>query len=182
MAKVKKTPQKPVNRTQIAPTEAPSEPLSAMAPTPAETPEAAPQPIATTVNEPVEGTALTVAVLPNLDDLDDLLTRMTPDQLKKLKVLAAAKGLTPASVGILGGGSRLPDGSMTVEIHLDAPMTEQLEIWAEADGLTLIEEAQKRILESLENYLYGDWNPVVEQQPVAAVATTTGTVAASGAK
>jgi hypothetical protein len=42
-----------------------------------------------------------------------------------------------------------------------------LEIWAEADGLLLIDEAQKRIVEALENYLYGDWSAVIET-PVAA--------------
>jgi hypothetical protein len=162
-----KTKQKPANRAKIASTEAHSEP---MASTPVETVEPSPQPTADSGIGPIE---VAGAVMPNLNDLDGILARMSPEQLQKIRVLAAAKGLTAASAGIAGSGNRLADGSMTVEIHLDAPMTEQLEIWAEADGLALVEEAQKRILESLENYLYGDWNPNIEPQPVAVAATIT---------
>jgi hypothetical protein len=173
--KMVKTTQKPVNRAKVASTEAHSEPMAPTSPTPVEADESLPQPAADAGIVPVEVAA---AVMPNLNDLDGLLARMSPEQIQKIKVLAASKGLTTAVAGIAGGGNKLADGSMTVEIHLDAPMTEQLEIWAEADGLTLVEEAQKRILESLENYLYGDWNPHVEPQPAAAADTTTTDAAA----
>ena len=59
---------------------------------------------------------------------------------------------------------------MMVSVRLDAPVAEQLEIWAEADGLSLIDEAQKRIVEALENYLYGDWNPTPVPEPVVVAA------------
>ena len=170
-----KTTQKPVNRVKVASMEAHNDPMAPASPTPVEADEPSPQPIADAGIMPVEDVA---PVMPNLNDLDGLLARMSPEQIQKIRVLAASKGLTTAVAGIAGSGNKLADGSMTVEIHLDAPMTEQLEIWSEADGLTLVEEAQKRILESLTNYLYGDWNPHVEPQPVAAADTTTTAAAA----
>jgi len=101
-----------------------------------------------------------------IPDLDALLSAATPEQLAKIRALAAGKGITAASPS----STRLPDGSMMVSVRLDAPVAEQLEIWAEADGLSLIDEAQKRIVEALENYLYGDWNPTPVPEPVVVAA------------
>ncbi len=106
----------------------------------------------------------TVAAVPNLEAM---LLDATPEQLQKLGLIAASKGIAKSS----SAGIKRADGSMTVDIYLEPPVVEQLEIWAEADGCTLIEEAQKRIGESLTNYLYGDWNPVVETAPVAVAET-----------
>jgi hypothetical protein len=137
--------------------------------------EAAPEPAPDAVLSPVKPTANFSLRPTDAGILEDFLISATPDQLQKLRVLAAADGLAS---GIQSTGSaKLPDGSMTVTVHLDAPITEQLEIWAEADGCSLVEEAQKRISESLTNYLYGDWNPIVEQPPVAAATATTTTAA-----
>jgi hypothetical protein len=101
-----------------------------------------------------------------IPDLDALLSAATPEQLAKIRALAAGKGITAASPS----STRLPDGSMMVSVRLDAPVAEQLEIWAEADGLSLVDEAQKRIVEALENYLYGDWNPTPVPDPVVVAA------------
>jgi hypothetical protein len=103
---------------------------------------------------------------PVVPDLDALLSAATPAQLAKIRALAIGKGIAVAS----SASNRLPDGSMMVSVRLDAPVAEQLEIWAEADGLSLIDEAQKRIVEALENYLYGDWNPVPAPEPVVVAA------------
>lgn len=103
-----------------------------------------------------------------LPDLDAMLLSATPEQLQRIKVLAAAKGLTSKDVA---ASRKMPDGSMTVAVYLEPPIVEQLELWAEADGCSLVEEAQKRISEALTNYLYGDWNPVIEQTPVASTET-----------
>lgn len=109
---------------------------------------------------------------PVVPDFDDILSHMTADQLAKVRALAGAKGL---AVPAAGDGAKSADGSLLITIHLDAPVTEQLEIWAEADGCTLVEEAQRRINEALENYLYGDWSTTPEPSPVAApVAVATG--------
>jgi hypothetical protein len=70
---------------------------------------------------------------------------------------------------------------MTVEVYLEPIIVEQLELWAEPDGCTLAEEAQKRISEALTNYLYGDWSATVEQPPVAAAAAGTGAGNGAGA-
>lgn len=100
-----------------------------------------------------------------LPDLDAMLSAASPEQLQKIRMLAAIKGLTATDVA---ASRKLPDGSMMVAVQLDGPTVEQLELWAEADGCSLVEEAQKRISEALTNYLYGDWNPVIEQPPAAA--------------
>ena len=120
-------------------------------------PETAAQPAPTPTSQPP-------AVAPVLPDLDSLIMGASPEQLTKLRMLVAAKGIAAPSGA---SGAKRADGSMTVEVTLDAPMVEQLELWAEADGCSVGEEAQKRISEALQNYLYGDWSAVIET-PVAA--------------
>ena len=129
-----------------------------------------PQPYTGTPPQPASAPELSpVADSPAIPNLDDLLTSATPEQLQRIRMLAASKGLSvPAS----GSGTKHADGSMTVSVFLEGPVVEQLEIWAEADGCSLVEEAQKRISEALTNYLYGDWNPIPEPAPVAATVTT----------
>jgi hypothetical protein len=122
---------------------------------------------------PSPAAAAPIAIL----NLDELLANASPDQLAKIRALAAAKGLSAPATGV---GTKRADGSMDVLVHLDAAVTEQLELWAEADACTLDEEAQKRIQEALQNYLYGDWSAVVEQ-PAAAAATTTTTTTTTAA-
>jgi len=105
----------------------------------------------------------------SLPNLDDLLANASPEQLARIRALAVAKGLAPDAAL----SRKMPDGSMTISVALEAPVVEQLELWAEADGCSLVEEAQKRITESLENYLYGDWS-MPENTVPAPVTTGTG--------
>jgi hypothetical protein len=107
-------------------------------------------------------------------NLDEFLASLTVEQLQRVRTLATAKGLAPATSS---GSVRLPDGSLQVTVTLEPMIVEQLSLWAEGDGVGLEEEARKRILESLQNYLYGDWSAVVEQPLVAATTTTTTTTA-----
>jgi len=100
-------------------------------------------------------------------NLASVLASLTPDQLQKIRGMAVAEGVTaPQSSG------KRADGSMVVSVELDTPTVEQLELWAEADGCSLVEEAQKRIAEALNSYLYGDWSVV--EQPAPAATNTTG--------
>ena len=103
--------------------------------------------------------------------LADLLASLTPEQLAKIRLKAIGEGVVPAASL---GGTKSADGSLTLSVTLDPMVTEQLELWAEADGCTLVEEAQKRITESLQNYLYGDWS--VNEQ-IAAPASTNASAA-----
>jgi hypothetical protein len=132
------------------------------------------QPVAKSLPAPAPAPATSIAAnsLPKLPDLDAILSAATPEQLAKLRALSTAKGISVPSSAV---GTKRADGSMTVEVHLEGPIVEQLELWAEADGCTLIEEAQKRLSEALTNYLYGDWNPVVEQPPAAVAAAVAAT-------
>jgi hypothetical protein len=114
-----------------------------------------------------------VAATPKSPDLDAILASLSPDQLAKIRLKAIGEGVVPAASL---GGRKSPDGSLTVTVTLDPMVTEQLELWAEADGCSLVEEAQKRIAESLSNYLYGDWNPVPEPEPAPVAAATTSVV------
>ena len=125
---------------------------------PVEQPTSDPSPAPTLPTPPV-----VAAVLP---DLDSLILNASPEQLAKLRMLAASQGV--ASITNSPSATKRADGTMMIEIALEAPIVEQLEIWAEADGISLAEEAQKRILEALQNYLYGDWSAtIVEPAAVA---------------
>ena len=133
---------------------------SAVGGLPTAMPDAQPSPVAT------------VAVVPvKVPDLDTILASLTPDQLLKIRQKAIGEGVVPAASL---GGTKSADGSLTLSVTLDPMVTEQLELWAEADGCTLVEEAQKRITESLQNYLYGDWS--VNEQ-IAAPASTNASAA-----
>jgi hypothetical protein len=133
------------------------------------TAEASPEPTPAAAPVPVEATA-------KITSLEDFLASATPDQLQRLRTLAAADGLAPASLS--ADSVKLPDGSLRVTVVLEPLVVEQLSIWAEGDGVTLEEEAQKRLTESITNYMFGDWSATVEQPPVAAATTTTATTAA----
>jgi hypothetical protein len=109
---------------------------------------------------PVPAPAIPAATL-NIDDL-------TPDQLARIRQLAVARGIAVGE-----GTGKLPDGSLRVVVTLEPMTVEQLELWAESDNLTLEEEAQRRISESLQNYLYGDWSSTPEPEPAPVVAAAT---------
>jgi hypothetical protein len=96
--------------------------------------------------------------------LEGFIASASPEQLAKIREIAFSTGLAPHAAS--ASGHRNADGSMTVSVHLEAPIVEQLELWAEADQCTVAEEAEKRILEALQNYLYGDWSTTLEPAPV----------------
>lgn len=105
---------------------------------------------------------------PVIPDLESMLAAMTPEQIGRLRVIAAAKGVAvPSPAGQSTTGTRHADGSMDVTVHLSSEIVEQLELWAEADSLSVVEEAQKRIEESLQNYLYGDWSTPTQEETSA---------------
>jgi hypothetical protein len=111
----------------------------------------------------VKGKGLTTAT-----NLEDFLASATPEQLQRLRVLAAANGMATETSAMTGHSVKLPDGSMQVTVMLEPLIVEQLAIWAEGDGISLEEEAQKRISESISNYMFGDWSATVEQPVVVA--------------
>src|SRR5271157_1823375 len=86
-----------------------------------------PQPAPAPEPSPVAASPI---VVPNLDDF---LASATPEQLQKIRILAASKGL---SVPAAGSGTKRADGSMTVEVNLPPEIVQQLEIWSEPGGLT----------------------------------------------
>src|ERR1700694_2260269 len=87
-------------------------------------PPADAQPSAETAPEPAPAAvASLIAANPTPANLDDFLNNLTPDQLAKIRILAAAKGLTTATA-ITTAGAKLPDGSMNVSVHLDPQVTE----------------------------------------------------------
>ena len=126
---------------------------------------------ATSEAAPTPPTAVSSIVVPIIPDLESMLASLSPDQLAKLRVIAAAKGVqVPTSQSV---GNRNPNGSMDVNIHLEPEVVEQLVNWSEPGGMTVVEAAQKYISEALVAFLYGDWNPTPEPvaEPVAAAVT-----------
>lgn len=105
-------------------------------------------------------------------NVEEILSSMTGEQLQRLKMLAVARGISA------GAASRkTADGLSVFEIKLAPELVEQLEIWAESDNVTLVEEVQMRVVESLTAYLYGDWRaseavvPTAVPPPAAAAAS-----------
>jgi len=133
-----------------------------------------PTPATEATAAPISATATptpTPAPMPDLN-LDTLLSSLTPEQLAKIRGLAAESGLAvaPKSSG------KLPDGSMTVSVYLGPDIVTQLEAWSEGSDHSLEEEAQMRIGEAITAYLYGDWGAAATAgaAPVTATTTTTG--------
>lgn len=108
---------------------------------------------------------------PVIPDLESMIANLSPDQLAKLRVIAASKGVKLPSQSIIGTGTKNVDGSLDVIVHLEPEVVEQLENWSEPGGDTLVEAAQKYITQSLVAFLYGDWSPTPEPvaEPVASV-------------
>jgi len=147
-----------VDQTEVVQTQADAPQMAPESPTTDQSAEGVqtPTPATEATAAPISATATptpTPAPMPDLN-LDNLLSSLTPDQLAKIRGLAAESGLAvaPKSSG------KLPDGSMIVSVTLDPQVVEQLSMWAEGDGLDLEAEAQMRVEESLKNYMFGDWS------------------------
>lgn len=110
--------------------------------------------------------------VPVVPDLESMLAAMSPDQIARLRVIAAAKGVAVPSGQSSGSGTRHADGSMDVTVHLEPEVVEQLMNWSEPGGMTVTEAAQKYISEALTAFLYGDWNPTPETATIPVVAAT----------
>lgn len=114
----------------------------------------------------------TVAAAPNVPSLEAFIASASPEQLIRLRALAAAKGLTTTPAG----ATKHADGSMKCEIVISPEIVPQLEEWASADGIPLVEEIQNKVNEALVNYVFGDWSAMqvkpAEVVPVAAPAAT----------
>ena len=128
-----------------------------------------PQPSADVASQPIPAASAPAV------DLEAIMQSITPEQLSRLKGLAAAKGVEVAT-----GPRMKPDGGMVVEVELDAQMVEQLKLWAEADGTTLESQAKIRITEALAAYLYGDWSATIAKPEAAAAGAGAGNGAGTG--
>lgn len=96
-------------------------------------------------------------------DVESILLSATPEQLARLRMVAAAQGLS-ASVG----PRKTADGSSVFEIQISADLMAQIEQWSDAlpPGNTLSEQVQHWVTEALTAYLYADFT----MPPAAAVA------------
>jgi hypothetical protein len=124
-----------------------------------------PQPLADPSPAPTEQAAsMPVAPAPPVTapvtDLDAFLSSLSPEQLAKVRARAITEGFTPSPMQRSLGAVHA-DGSMTISIHLEPQIVEQLLLWADSDGVDVGEEAKIRINEALTNYLYGDWSAMM---------------------
>jgi len=87
-------------------------------------------------------------------NLSDFLDSLTAEQLSRVRKLAQTGGIS------LGRGKN-PDGSLDISLHIESILVEQLELWADGDGMSLEDEARKVATESIQNYVCGDWSATV---------------------
>ena len=123
-------------------------------------------------NESMAGTPAPASTPPvrqsTIPDLSNLIANLSPDQLNTIRRLSEANGIAVESKG----SRTLPDGSLRVTVTLEPLIVEQLTMWADGDGLTVEEEAQTRLIESIRNFMFGDWSTTPEPAPAPVVAAT----------
>lgn len=109
------------------------------------------------------------SALPANTDISAFLSGLSPDQLAKIRSLAAAKGLST-------GPQRGPHGGLMVTIEIPAEACEPLQTWAEEAGTSFTEFVGQVAGDAITNYCFGDWG-ATRVEPVAPVAAAPVTAA-----
>jgi hypothetical protein len=108
---------------------------------------------------------------PDSANLSDFVSKLSPEQLAKVRSLAA-------SAGISTGPRKSPSGGILVEITIPPEAVEPLAEWARESGESFEVFVSKVAGDAIVNYCFGDWSavreaPVPAPAPVAATTTTT---------
>lgn len=115
---------------------------------------------------PTPSPAVANSTLADHSDMGAFLAGLSPEQLAKIRTMAAAKGLTPSILRTDIHGNTL------VEIRIDRDLAEPLRAWAEQSGLSFTEQCQQIIDYLLPGFLIGGMG-TPEMMPVAAAAAAT---------
>lgn len=131
-------------------------------------------------------TAGTVAPAPaikeSIPDIEAFLSTLTAEQLAKVRSKVERDTSSAISPQFAARAAKNIDGSLNVMVRLDPVVVEQLEQWAEGEGISLMEEAQNRVGEAISNYIFGDWGATQVKPATAAESAGAGAGAGAGAK
>ena len=83
-------------------------------------------------------------------DISAFLSGLNPEQLSRIRALAAAKGLST-------GPQKGPGGGLLVTVEIPPEAVEPLRTWAEEAGTTFAEFVGQVACDAITNYCFGDW-------------------------
>lgn len=86
--------------------------------------------------------------IPDSANLSDFVSKLSPEQLSRVRALANAQGIT-------AGPKRNVSGDMLIEIRVDKDLIPALEAWSEQSGLSFQAQVQEIIDYLLPGYLIG---------------------------
>ena len=103
---------------------------------------------------------------PDSANLTDFVAKLSPEQLAKVRSLAASAGLST-------GPQRGPNGGLLVTVEVPVEACEPLAEWARESGASFQEFVSKVAGDAIVNYCFGDWSAVREAPaPVVAAPVT----------
>jgi hypothetical protein len=100
---------------------------------------------------------------PDSANLTDFVARLSPEQLSRVRALAASAGLST-------GPQRGPNGGLLVTVEIPVEACEPLAEWARESGASFQEFVSKVAGDAIVNYCFGDWS-AVREAPAPVVAT-----------
>jgi hypothetical protein len=102
---------------------------------------------------------------PDSTNLSDFVSKLSPEQLAKIRTLAASAGLST-------GPQKGPNGGLLVLIEVPQEAIDPLQTWAQESGSSFAEFVSKVAGDAIVNYCFGDWSAVREAPAPAPVAVT----------
>jgi len=100
-------------------------------------------------------------------DLSAFISGLSPDQLAKVRKLAASQGIST-------GPRKGPGGGLLVEIEIPLEACEPMQTWAESAGEPFDSFVRKIAADAITNYCFGDWSAVRPAEQTAPAVSTTG--------
>jgi len=111
---------------------------------------------------------------PDSANLTDFVSKLSPEQLARVRALAA-------SAGISTGPRRGPNGGLIIEVEVPEEVVEPFTVWAESAGEPLSDFIRKITADSLIAYCFQDWGQAPTGGPTTARPADTMKVPAAGA-
>lgn len=121
---------------------------------------------------PAGSTASVTVPVPVPIDLSAYVASLSPEQIAKLRTLAA-------SAGISAGPRKGPNGGILIEVEVPAEVVEPFTEWASAAGESLPDFIRKVTADSLVSYCFQDWSAPAAAHTAAVAAQTAAAAATS---
>jgi hypothetical protein len=122
--------------------------------------------------DPPPAPAGSTAAVPVPIDLSAYVASLSPEQIAKLRTLAA-------SAGISAGPRKGPNGGILIEVEVPAEVVEPFTEWASAAGESLPDFIRKVTADSLVSYCFQDWSAPAAAHTAAVAAQTAAAAATS---